>query len=77
MSELQEKISAVAVTEQQAEPGLLDQILTKGMRAKDEIQTKRGRNLISDFVAQVITSPFHIVRVPRTAGAVEFRRLSP
>ena len=28
------------------------------------------------LVAQVLTSPFHIVRLPRTAGAVEFRRLS-
>jgi hypothetical protein len=28
------------------------------------------------FVAQVLTSPFHIVRIPRTAGTVEFRRLS-
>ena len=28
------------------------------------------------FVAQVLTSPFHIVRIPRTAGSVEFRRLS-
>jgi hypothetical protein len=29
------------------------------------------------FVAQVITSPFHVVRVPRAAGSVEFRRLKP
>jgi hypothetical protein len=28
------------------------------------------------LVAQVLTSPFHIVRLPRTAGPVEFRRLS-
>lgn len=28
------------------------------------------------FVAQVLTSPFHIVRIARTAGPVEFRRLS-
>ena len=28
------------------------------------------------FVAQVLTSPFHIVRIPRTAGSVEFRRLT-
>jgi type IV secretory pathway TrbL component len=27
------------------------------------------------IVAEVLTSPFHIVRLPRTAGAVEFRRL--
>ena len=28
------------------------------------------------IVAQVLTSPFHIVRLPRTTGPVEFRRLS-
>ena len=27
------------------------------------------------FVGQVLTSPFHAVRLARTAGAVEFRRL--
>jgi hypothetical protein len=27
------------------------------------------------FVAQVITSPFHAVRIPSTAGSIEFRRL--
>jgi hypothetical protein len=26
------------------------------------------------FVAQVVTSPFHLVRIMRTPGAVEFRR---
>ena len=29
------------------------------------------------FVAQVLTSPFHVVRLTRTAGSVEFRRLTP
>ena len=29
------------------------------------------------FVAQVLTSPFHIVRLMRSTGPVEFRRLSP
>lgn len=29
------------------------------------------------FVAQVVTSPFQLVRVPRTAGDVEFRRSGP
>jgi hypothetical protein len=28
------------------------------------------------IVAEVLTSPFHVVRVARTAGPVEFRRLS-
>jgi hypothetical protein len=29
------------------------------------------------FVAQVLTSPFHLVRLMRAAGAVEFRRSGP
>ena len=29
------------------------------------------------FVAQMLTSPFHVVRFARTTGAVEFRRVSP
>jgi hypothetical protein len=29
------------------------------------------------FSAQVITTPFHIVRIKRTAGEVEFKRLGP
>lgn len=29
------------------------------------------------LVLQVITSPFHLVRVPRTGAAIEFRRLGP
>jgi hypothetical protein len=28
------------------------------------------------FVAQVLTAPFHIVRIARTAGPIEFRRLN-
>lgn len=29
------------------------------------------------FVAQILTSPFHVVRLPRATGSVEFRRVSP
>jgi PrcB C-terminal len=29
------------------------------------------------FVAQILTSPFHVVRIMRTAASVEFRRLGP
>ena len=29
------------------------------------------------FVAQVVTSPFHVVRLMRAAGTVEFRRSGP
>jgi hypothetical protein len=30
-----------------------------------------------DMTAQILTAPFHLVRVPRVEGAVEFRRLQP
>ena len=30
-----------------------------------------------ELVAQILTSPFHVVRLGRTAGAVEFRRRTP
>ena len=29
------------------------------------------------MVAQVLTSPFHVVRLARTTGAVEFKRVDP
>jgi hypothetical protein len=29
------------------------------------------------FVAQILTSPFHVVRLARTAGSIEFRRRAP
>jgi hypothetical protein len=50
------------------------------------VKTERDRTIVEyverrpprdAFVAQVVTSPFHIVRVPRTTGAIEFRRLGP
>jgi hypothetical protein len=30
-----------------------------------------------EFVAQVLTAPFHAVRLARTAGSIEFRRVNP
>ena len=47
---------------------------TEGTRTMVEyLERQPPRDAI---VAEVLTSPFHIVRLPRTAGAVEFRRLS-
>ena len=31
----------------------------------------------ADVVAQVVTSPFHIVSLPRPSGPVEFRKIEP
>jgi len=49
------------------------------------VRTESGRTIVEylerqpprdAFVAQVLTSPFHIVRIARTEGPVEFRRLN-
>jgi hypothetical protein len=37
----------------------------------------RERRPGGDFVAQILTSPFHIIRVERSVGAVDFRRINP
>jgi hypothetical protein len=50
-------------------------VKTEGDRTIVEYVERRPPR--DQFVAQVVTSPFHIVRVPRTAGAVQFRRLGP
>jgi hypothetical protein len=48
-------------------------VKTEGTRTVVEF---RERQPPADaFVAQVLTSPFHIVRLPSTAGSIEFRRL--
>ncbi len=52
MSEQVEK-QAQTVT-QEAEGDLLGQILDKGMRAKNETQTARAKDLIAEFVSQVM-----------------------
>ncbi len=43
------------VEEKEAEaPGLLDQILTEGKMARDEFQTERAKDMIGEFVGQVM-----------------------
>jgi type VI secretion system protein ImpC len=54
MAEKQEQTATTVTQEQQVDSGLLDTILTKGMRARDETQVKRGKDLIADFVQQVL-----------------------
>jgi type VI secretion system protein ImpC len=49
----EKKEQKTVVTEQQ-EVGLLDQILSEGLRARDEIQLKRGKDIIADFVQEVL-----------------------
>src|SRR6476646_1076294 len=53
MTDQQEAKSSQVVTQDQ-QASLLDTILTKGLRQRDETQTKRGIDLIGDFVREVM-----------------------
>jgi hypothetical protein len=49
-------------------------VKTEGPRTV--VEYLEGQPPRDGFAAQMLTSPFHIVRLARTAGAVEFRRLA-
>ena len=58
--------------------GFTAEITAVKTEGKGTVVEYRERRPAADaFVAQVITSPFHIVRLPLSAGSVEFRRLKP
>ena len=50
-----EKKQAEAKVEEQEETGLLDQILTEGRLARDEFQKDRAKDMIGEFVGQVMS----------------------
>jgi type VI secretion system protein ImpC len=54
MIDQQVQKTETAVARDHAQPGLLDEILDKGLRARDENQVERGKNLIADFVQQAM-----------------------
>ena len=56
MSDQKERKAKNTVTQEQApeQVGLLDEILDKGLRARNESQVERGKNLIADFVQQAM-----------------------
>jgi type VI secretion system protein ImpC len=54
MSDPQRAAAAAAGQEQLAEKSLLDQIVDEGRLAKDESARERGKNLVKEFVAQVL-----------------------
>jgi type VI secretion system protein ImpC len=55
MSEQKEQQAAAAMAEEkQGESSLLQDILSKGLRARSEVQVQRGRDMIADFVQQVM-----------------------
>src|ERR1700733_4120923 len=54
MSSEAQKSAAPQATEQTTETGLLDQIVEEGRLARDPASRERGKNLVREFVAQVL-----------------------
>lgn len=50
-----EKKQEEVVVEEEQEAGLLDQILTEGRMARDEFQIERAKDMIGEFVSQVMS----------------------
>jgi type VI secretion system protein ImpC len=61
MSDAQ-KAAVGAVTEQTLEKGLLDQIVDEGRLARDPAARERGKNLVKEFVAQVLDGSMTIAK---------------
>ncbi len=55
MAKQKEEAAAAEAQVEEQEAGLLDQILTEGRMARDEFQKERGKDLISEFVSQVMS----------------------
>src|SRR5690349_16262277 len=53
-SEAQKAAAAAGASEQTVERGLLDQIVEEGRLARDPASRERGKNLVKEFVAQVL-----------------------
>src|SRR5579862_7889410 len=57
-----EKAPAAAQTTEKVEGGLLDQIVQQGRMGKDPASRERGKNLIKEFVAQVLDGSMTVSR---------------
>src|SRR4029078_10239255 len=55
MATQKEKDTAVVTAEAPAEVGLLDRILTEGKKARDDYQKERAKDMIAEFVNQVMS----------------------
>jgi len=62
MSEAQKTAATPEVVEQTGERSLLDQIVEEGKLAKDPASKERGKNLVREFVAQVLEGSMTISR---------------
>jgi type VI secretion system protein ImpC len=57
-----QKAAVAAATEQTLEKGLLDQIVDEGRLARDPAARERGKNLVKEFVAQVLEGSMTIAK---------------
>jgi type VI secretion system protein ImpC len=55
MAKQKAEAAEAQVEEQEQEVGLLDQILTEGRMARDDFQKERAKDMISEFVSQVMS----------------------
>jgi type VI secretion system protein ImpC len=62
MSDMQQQAAAPQAAEEKVEFSLLDQIVEEGRMAKDPAAKERGKNLVKEFVAQVLEGAMTVSR---------------
>ncbi|HWQ53383.1 MAG TPA: type VI secretion system contractile sheath large subunit [Bryobacteraceae bacterium] len=62
MSDPQQSAAAPKAAEEQVELSLLDQIVEEGRMARDPVAKERGKNLVKEFVAQVLEGSMTVSR---------------
>ena len=55
MAKQKEQEAAVQTVDEAKEGSLLDQILTEGRMARDDFQKERSKDMIAEFVSQVMS----------------------
>ena len=65
MSDAQKSAAAPQTAEQVVEGGLLDQIVEQGRLARDPAARERGKNLVKEFVSQVLEGAMTVRKMPR------------
>lgn len=66
MAEAKQSAAPQAATEQVIEKSLLDSIVEEGIRTKDESARERGKDLVKEFVAQVLEGSMTVTRDAET-----------
>src|SRR5271165_3857803 len=66
MAEAKKSAAAPQAVEQVLEKGLLDQIVEEGRMGKDESAKARGKDLVKEFVAQVLEGSMTVTKDAET-----------